>query len=303
MQEKLKIIKEIKSWFKENSNPCILCPRKCRVDREKKLGFCKVKNSPFISGYGPHFGEESCLVGTGGSGTIFFSGCNLRCVFCQNYEISQLLEGSYITIDQLAGAMLDLQKKGCHNINLVTPTHQIFPIILALEIAIEKGLSIPIVYNSSGYDDLKTLKHLRGIIDIYMPDFKIWDKELSKKIVGAKNYAQITKEAIKEMHSQVGDLVVKNAVAQRGLIIRHLILPGNLDDTYKILKFIRDEISKNTYVNLMGHYHPCWKAYKNPPLDRELKKDELKKALEIADEIGLKRLDKTHLALLAMILE
>ncbi len=303
MKEKLKIIKEVIPWLKEKSSPCLLCPRKCKVDRQEKLGFCKVQNNPFISGYGPHFGEESCLVGTGGSGTIFFSGCNLRCVFCQNFEISQLLEGNYITIEQLAYAMLDLQKRGCHNINLVTPTHQILPILLALEIAIEKGLNIPIVYNSSGYDDLECLKKLEGIIDIYMPDFKIWDKELSKRIVGAKDYADIAKKAIKEMYRQVGDLIITKGIAQKGLMIRHLILPGNLEDTYKILKFIRDEISENTYVNLMGHYHPCWKAYEHPPLDRKLKKDELKKALEIANEVGLKRLDKTHLALLAMILE
>ncbi len=302
MDKKLEKIRKVKDWFIKNFSPCTICPRKCKVDRKDNVGFCKVTKEPFISGYGPHFGEESCLVGTGGSGTIFFSGCNLRCVFCQNFEISQLLEGEYISVEQLAYAMLDLQKRGCHNINLVTPTHQILPIIVSLEIAIEKGLNIPIVYNSSGYDDLMCLKHLEGIIDIYMPDFKIWNNELAKKIVGAKDYSLIAKEAIKEMHRQVGDLIIKKGVAQKGLMIRHLILPGNLEDTHKILSFIKNEISENTYVNLMGHYHPCWKAYEYPPLDRKLKKEELKEALRLADGIGLKRLDKTHLALLAMIL-
>ncbi len=274
------------------------------TDRTDKTGRCKTGLAPVIYGFGPHFGEEACLVGNNGSGTIFFSGCNLACVFCQNFEISQLAQGNIISCEALADVMLELQSKGCHNINLVTPTHQILQITRSLEIALNKGLSIPTVYNSGGYDSADTLKILDGIIDIYMPDFKLWYNNKAKEFLGVKDYQKVASDAITEMYRQVGDLRLDNkGIAQKGLIIRHLILPDCLEDTEHILKFIRDEISKNTYVNLMGHYHPCWKAEEISGLNRTLTLQELTEALHLAQKIGLKRIDTTHLELLRVMLK
>ncbi len=207
-------------------NPCTLCPRKCKVRRsEGQIGFCGIGCLPVVSSVGPHFGEESVLVGSGGSGTIFFAGCNLGCIFCQNYDISHLRHGHQMTIEQLAQSMLELQNLGCININFVTPTHVIAAIAAAIELARNKGLTIPTVYNTGGYDSVETLKLLDGFIDIYMPDMKYADPKVAQELSSAPDYPQVNREAVREMHRQVGDLQVKNGLATRGLLIRHLVLP------------------------------------------------------------------------------
>ncbi|MBI4687350.1 MAG: radical SAM protein [Nitrospirae bacterium] len=273
---------------------CTLCPRNCRIDRTAgKLGFCKTGDKPFVSSYNPHFGEERPLVGSHGSGTIFFTHCNLGCLFCQNWTISHLGEGSIILFEELAGIMITLQNYGCHNINLVTPTHQVPMILKALEIAIDKGLNIPIVYNCGGYESLEALKILDGIIDIYMPDFKYSDPDAALKYSRAKDYPQTAKAAIKEMHRQVGDLIIDDrGVALRGLLVRHLVLPEGLAGTEEIIKFITEEISPNTYTNIMAQYYPCYKAVSLPPIDRMITNEEYRKAVKAALDAGLKRLDR-----------
>ncbi len=274
-------------------SPCRLCPHKCEVDRlAGEKGFCRVGNKPIVASYGPHFGEEAPLVGTSGSGAIFFTYCNMACVYCQNWEISHLGEGDEITVENLAKIMLILQVWGCHNINLVTPTHQIPFIVEAIKIAAEKGLVLPIVYNCGGYEAVETLKLLDGIIDIYMPDIKYMDDKVALKLSKIKNYSKVVKEAVIEMHRQVGDLVIENGIAKRGLIIRHLVLPENLAQTEEVIKFVAEEISPNTYFNLMDQYRPCGDAWKYPPLDRKITKEEWNKALGLAQKYGLKRLDE-----------
>jgi putative pyruvate formate lyase activating enzyme len=272
---------------------CILCPRSCKVDRTSgEKGFCKTGNKPFISSYNPHFGEERPLVGRHGSGTIFFTHCNLGCLFCQNWTISHLGDGYIYSFDALAEMMLTLQHYGCHNINFVTPTHQVPMILRSLEIAIEKGLKVPLVYNCGGYESVDTLKILDGIFDIYMPDFKYIDPEVSKKYSKAEDYPSVAKAAIKEMHRQVGDLVMDSrGIALRGLLVRHLVLPGGLAGTEEIVKFLVEEISPNTYTNIMAQYYPCYQAIENPPLDRRITIEEYNKAVKIAFEAGLRRLD------------
>jgi len=278
---------------------CTLCPRQCRVDRtEGETGFCRTGKDAIVASYAPHFGEEIPLVGTNGSGTIFFCGCNLRCLFCQNYDISHHpeTEGSCVDSMQLATIMVDLQARGCHNINFVTPSHVIPQILAALPTAIEQGLTIPLVYNSSGYESVDSLHLLDGVIDIYMPDFKFWDKKSGQLYAKAPDYPEITKMAVKEMHRQVGDLVIDdNGLATRGLLIRHLVMPEGLAETKEILKFIADEISKNSYVNVMDQYHPCGKAYNTPPLDRTLTGEEYRQAVDAAHQAGLTRLDSRDL--------
>ncbi|MCX7991341.1 MAG: radical SAM protein [Proteobacteria bacterium] len=271
-------------------SPCRLCPHNCGVDRlAGEKGFCKVGSKPYISSFGPHFGEEPPITGYRGSGTIFFTYCNLRCIYCQNYTISQSGEGDEVEISYLANLMLHLSNAGCHNINLVTPTHQVPFIVEAIYLASKRGLNIPVVYNCGGYESLDTLKILDGIVDIYMPDFKYFDDETAQRLSGIKNYADIAKSALKEMHRQVGDLVVTDGIAVRGLLVRHLILPDNLSKTDKIITFIAEEISKNTYLNLMDQYYPCYRANEFPPLDRRITKKELLTALELARKAGLKR--------------
>lgn len=278
--------------FYERMSPCRLCPHECGAERLKgERGFCKVGPKPVVASYGPHFGEERPLVGSGGSGTIFFTYCNMACVYCQNWEISHLGEGEEITVEDLAKIMLILQVWGCHNINLVTPTHQVPFIVHAIKIAAEKGLSLPIVYNCGGYESVETLRLLEGIIDIYMPDIKYMDEKVALKLSKVKRYPQVVKEAVKEMHRQVGDLVIENGIAKRGLIIRHLVLPGDLSQTEEVIKFVAEEISRNTYFNLMDQYRPCGEAWKYPPLDRMIKKEEWNRALELAKKYGLERLD------------
>ncbi len=251
-----------------------------------------------VSSYGPHFGEEAPLVGTNGSGTIFFTYCNLHCLFCQNYTISQLGEGSPVNSEQLAGMMLSLQSKGCHNINLVSPTHVVPYILEALELAASNGLYLPLVYNTGGYDALETLKLLDGVVDIYMPDMKYSDEKIAEELSGIKNYPEINRAAVKEMHRQVGDLQLdKQGVARRGLLVRHLVLPEGLAGTEEVVKFLAREISTDTYLNIMAQYHPCHKAFDMPRLAQPLPKDEFNEAISLAHEQGLYRLDKEEFPL------
>lgn len=272
---------------------CTLCPRNCRVDRTSgKLGFCRTGDKPFIASWGPHFGEERPLVGRFGSGTIFFSFCNLGCIFCQNWTISHLGEGSEISFERLAGIMLELQDAGCHNINLVTPTHQMPMILHSIAIASEMGLNIPIVYNCGGYESLEAIKILDGVVDIYMPDFKYSDPQMALKYSKAKDYPEKAKAAIKEMHRQVGDLIIDEmGIALRGLLVRHLVLPEGIAGTKEIVRFIAEEISENTYINIMDQYYPCYKAFEHPPLDRRITTWEYSEAVKMALKAGLKRID------------
>jgi putative pyruvate formate lyase activating enzyme len=272
---------------------CTLCPRSCGVDRTSgERGFCETGDKPFVSSWGPHFGEERPLVGRFGSGTIFFGSCNLGCIFCQNYSISHLREGSEISFEKLAEIMLALQRGGCHNINLVTPTHQMPMILRSLQIASERGLRLPVVYNCGGYESLHSIKLLEGIVDIYMPDFKYSDPEMASRYSDARDYPEVAMAAIKEMHRQVGDLTLdERGIALRGLLVRHLVLPEGIAGTQGVVKFIAEEISKNTYINIMDQYHPCFKAFDNPPLNRRITDIEYKEAIRMAIEAGLKRID------------
>ncbi len=245
-----------------------------------------------MASYSPHFGEEAPLVGRNGSGTIFLSSCNLLCVFCQNYEISHLNEGVDIEPEQIAAMMVELAKTGCHNINFVTPTHVVPQLLEALMLAIEQGLRIPLVYNSGGYDRRETLELLDGVFDIYMPDFKFWEREWSERYCDAPDYSEFAKEAIKEMHGQVGDLVVnEEGIAIRGLLVRHLVMPNNVAGTYEIMRFLAEEISANTYVNVMDQYRPCGKAEEDYAIRERLTSQEFKDAMEAAKRAGLTRLD------------
>jgi putative pyruvate formate lyase activating enzyme len=272
---------------------CQLCPRCCRADRlSGERGMCRVASEAVVSSYGPHFGEEAPLVGIGGSGTIFFSYCNLRCMFCQNYSISQLGQGRVATKGEIAEMMLALQERGCHNVNLVTPTHVVPQILEALEIAVGLGLSIPLVYNCGGYESVETLKLLDGIIDIYMPDMKYSDERNARRFSGVRDYPEVNRAAVEEMHRQVGDLQIdERGVARRGLLIRHLVLPNGIAGTEGIVSFIAQEISRNTYLNVMAQYHPAHRAFKLPALARPLRNEEFLKAVNLARRHGLERLD------------
>lgn len=279
---------------RERLASCRICPRNCGVDRlSDEKGVCRTGAKAVVSSYGPHFGEESPLVGSGGSGTIFLTHCNLHCVFCQNYEISHLGEGIETGAAQLAAMMISLQRQDCHNINFVTPSHVVPQILAALPAAIEKGLSVPLVYNSSGYDSVDTLKLLDGVFDIYMPDFKFWSRESAKRYAKAPDYPERAREAVIEMHRQVGDLVMDTGgVAVRGLLVRHLVMPGGLVETGEIMRFLAREVSADTYVNVMDQYRPCGRAHDFPPIDRRLGHDEFQEALGLAGEAGLHRLDE-----------
>ncbi len=272
---------------------CEICPHKCKVNRlHDKKGICQTGKKAKVASFGPHFGEESPLVGRYGSGTIFFTHCNLLCIFCQNYDISHLGEGYPVDEEKIAEIMLSLQNLGCHNINFVTPTHVVPQIVKALPFAIEQGLNVPLVYNTGGYDSVNTLELLEGIFDIYMPDLKYSDDKIAHRYCSAKDYSQVVRQAIKMMHKQVGDLVIdERGIALKGLLIRHLILPDDLAGTYDAMKFIAEEISKNTYVNLMDQYRPCFKTNDCPPLDRRITREEFARAMKIAHDFGIKRLD------------
>jgi putative pyruvate formate lyase activating enzyme len=273
---------------------CMLCPRKCCVDRlSGEKGVCKTGQHAVVSSIHAHFGEEAPLVGRNGSGTIFFTHCNLMCSFCQNYDISHEGWGNKVSDDELAGMMITLQNQGCHNINFVTPTHVVPQILSALKKAVKNGLSIPLVYNSSGYDSVETLKLLAGVIDIYMPDFKFWDVWIAEKTCNAPDYSEIARNALVEMHRQVGDLVIDTSgIAQKGLLVRHLVLPDNLAGTRDIMKFIHDAVSPNTYVNVMSQYRPCGRAFEIPELSKQLSPEEFRTARQMAIEEGITRLDR-----------
>ncbi len=283
--------KKTKEAFDRLSN-CHLCPRNCGVDRTAgETGICKTGIRAVVASYAPHFGEEAPLIGSHGSGTIFFTHCNLLCCFCQNYDISHEGVGSEVSKSHLAQIMLHLQNLGCHNINFVNPSHVIPQILAALEVAVENGLNIPLVYNTGAYDNVDSLKLLNGIIDIYMPDFKFWDKKVSKETCNAADYPEIAKEAVKEMFRQVGDLVIENGIAKRGLLIRHLVMPDEMAGTREIMRFLSKEISENTYVNIMPQYRPCGDAYGNPNLSRSITQEEFENALMAVREEGIWRLD------------
>ena len=272
---------------------CRLCPRQCGVDRlANEKGFCTTGRTAMVSSFNAHFGEEAPLVGTFGSGTIFFTHCNLLCNFCQNEDISHGGNGEAVTARDLAAIMLALQEKGCHNINLVTPSHVVPQILEALEIASANGLRVPLVFNTGAYDRIWTLKLLEGIVDIYMPDFKFWSAEVARATCDAPDYPETARRAIGEMHRQVGDLTVdRYGLAQRGLLVRHLVMPHGLAGTGPIMAHIADQISKETYVNIMPQYHPCGRAAEMEQLRRPITDEEFKAAIETARESGLTRLD------------
>jgi putative pyruvate formate lyase activating enzyme len=272
----------------ERMNPCTLCPRNCKVYRSKgETGFCGIGEVPVVNSVGPHYGEESVLVGSGGSGTIFFAGCNLGCIFCQNFDISHHRNGQQVTIEQLAQPMLDLQRYGCSNINFVTPTHVVAPIAAGIELARGKGLRLPTVYNTGGYDSVETLKLLEGLIDIYMPDMKYSDPTAAKEFSAAADYPQVNREAVKEMHHQVGDLQVERGLATRGLLIRHLVLPNNLAGSSEIMDFLAEQISTKTVINVMDQYRPCYKAFEHSKINRRPTRDEIESVRQYAIEKGL----------------
>ncbi len=284
---------KIESAFRILEN-CTLCPRNCGVNRlHGEKGFCGAGLQPEVSSASPHFGEEDPLVGSHGSGTIFLTHCNLKCVFCQNFSISHLGEGKEISFEKLGMMMVELQKLGCHNINFVTPTHYVPQILKALPYAIEKGLSVPLVYNTGGYDSLEALNLLDGIFDIYMPDFKYNDSHAAQEYSQAQDYFFMAKSALKEMHRQVGDLLLtEKGIALRGLLVRHLVLPQGLAGTKEVMRFLAKDISKNTYVNIMNQYHPCGRITHDSPLNRNITQEEYAQAVETAKKEGISRLDK-----------
>jgi putative pyruvate formate lyase activating enzyme len=273
---------------------CICCPRQCHADRRQEdspRSYCRTGRLAVVSNAFPHHGEEDCLRGWAGSGTIFFSQCNLRCVFCQNFDISWEGHGRPVTADQLADQMLRLQELGCHNINFVTPSHVVPQILEALVVAAEWGLRLPLVYNTGGYDRVETLRWLDGVVDIYMPDFKFWKPEIAQELARAADYPDMARAAVKEMHRQVGDLVLdEHGLARRGLLVRHLVMPGGLDETREILRFLAQEVSPDTFVNVMPQYRPEGLASQYPTIARPLKGSEFQAAVTIAREEGLRRL-------------
>jgi putative pyruvate formate lyase activating enzyme len=280
----------------EGLRSCRVCPRDCEIDRfNNKIGVCKSGRLARVASAFPHFGEEDCLRGWNGSGTIFFGWCNLRCVFCQNFETSQFGEGAEATAAELAQIMLDLQRIGCHNINFVTPEHVVPQILEALVTAVEHGLRLPLVYNTSAYDSLESIEWMDGLVDIYMPDFKLWDAEHCRKYLVASDYADAARAVVAAMHAQVGELKVdENGLALRGVLVRHLVMPGLLDDTREIMRWIADNLSRDTYVNVMDQYYPAHKAETEPrfaDINRGISDIEFCGALEFARAAGLWRFD------------
>jgi putative pyruvate formate lyase activating enzyme len=274
--------------------PCRVCPRLCSVDRRAdERGLCRIGRRAVVASHFPHFGEENCLRGRRGSGTIFFSGCNLRCVFCQNFEVSWKVQGQEVTAEQLAGMMLELQAIGCHNINWVTPEHVVPQILEALPIAVEGGLRLPIVYNTSAYDSFDSLRLMEGIVDVYMPDLKLSTAEATRRYLGKREYFEVARRNVKEMHRQVGNLVLdEQGLARRGLIVRHLVMPGLLDETESVLRFVAEELGAEVYVNLMAQYYPAGKTDRYEEINRRPHPEELERAFATADELGLRRLDQ-----------
>jgi len=274
---------------------CDLCARYCHVDRISSVqgAVCRTGRQAVVHSAGPHFGEERCLVGDSGSGTIFFSWCNLRCLYCQNWEISWRGEGRSVSDRALADAMLELQARGCHNINLVSPSHVVAQLIAALELAVADGLRLPLVYNTGGYDSPEALALLDGIVDIYMPDMKYGDSTLARRYSKIRDYVAVNRAAVREMHRQVGDLTLDDAgIARRGLLVRHLVLPDGIAGSEAVLRFLAEEISPHTYVNIMDQYRPCYRAEEYPELARGITADEYRAALDAARRHGLDRLDE-----------
>lgn len=275
---------------------CSICPLNCGVNRlEDKKGVCLTGRYAQISSFGPHHGEEKPLSGWRGSGTIFFSRCNLHCVFCQNADISQEGFGKEVTAEELAEIMLGLQRMGCHNINLVSPSHVVPQILESVFLASQKGLNLPIVYNCGGYDSVKTLKLLDGVIDIYMPDMKYANEMIAKKYSRVPNYPLINQTAVMEMYRQVGDLVVdENGIAVKGLLVRHLIMPNGMSGTEKVIHFLAEKVSRMVYLNLMDQYWPAYQAIRYPEINRRINRSELERAIEIARQMDLQQFS-THL--------
>lgn len=274
---------------------CSLCPRRCEVDRSaNENGFCRTGRMAKVASFNAHFGEESPLVGKNGSGTLFFSRCNLLCNFCQNYDISHLGEGRSVTDDQLAWMMLQLQDAGCHNINFVSPSHVVPQILNAVYLAAQKGLNVPLVFNTGGYDSVRTLKLLEGIVDIFMPDFKFWDSGVAELTCDAADYPAIARKALIEMHRQVGDLCIDqtSGLAYKGLLVRHLALPEGLAGTARVMEFLVKSLSADTYVNIMAQYRPCGRARDVSQLARVLSTDEFDQAVGEARAAGIHRLDR-----------
>ena len=273
---------------------CDVCAWECPVDRRAgKLGVCRTGELARVSSYGPHFGEESPLTGSRGSGTIFFTRCNLRCQYCQNHDISQTDRGEQVSPEPISRMMLDLQSRGCHNINFVSPSHVVPQILASVLIAAQSGLQIPLVYNTGGYDSMGMLELLDGVIDIYMPDMKYGDAKIAKKYSRIPNYPRINQSAVREMHRQVGNLTLdQNRVATRGLLVRHLVLPNNLAGTDQLIEFLSEEISPNTYLNIMNQYHPAYKSHHYPELDRRLSHQEYQSAVNTAISAGMTNLDQ-----------
>jgi len=276
---------------------CDLCAQECHVDRHTEKGVCRTGMRAVVSSHGPHHGEESPLSGPPyggrGSGTIFFTWCNLKCQFCQNYEISQLGDGREVEPEEIAAKMLELQAMGCHNINFVSPSHVAAQILAAVAIAAPAGLHLPLVYNTGGYDSLVALQLLDGVVDIYMPDMKYADARPALRLSKARNYPEVNRAAVKEMHRQVGDLVMdEGGIARRGLLVRHLVMPGGLAGTPEVARFLAEEISRDTYINVMAQYHPAYKASEHPPLDRRITPKEYAEAVAACRAAGLHRFDR-----------
>jgi len=289
---------------------CTLCPRRCGAKRmDDQPGFCGIGHWARVASFGPHFGEEAVLVGAGGSGAIFFAGCNLQCVFCQNHAISsvqagQRASGEEVSAAELAGIMLDLQHRGCVNINLVTPSHVVPQILAALALAAQQGLRLPVVYNSSGYDRVETLRLLDGIVQIYMPDCKFWSADKAEKYLAAADYPEVMRAALVEMHRQVGDLRVDDqGLAVSGLLVRHLVMPSLVSETEQIVRFVADVISQESHVNIMEQYHPCFRAREFPEINRSLSREEYQQAMAVARAAGLHRLEEPDLGRLLALLQ
>jgi putative pyruvate formate lyase activating enzyme len=280
---------------------CEACPRNCRIDRlADQRRVCQTGRRALVSSAFPHFGEEDCLRGWNGSGTIFFGMCNLRCVFCQNWDISQRERGRELAAEAIAELTLELQARGCHNVNFVTPEHVVPQVVEALAVALPRGLRLPIVYNTSAFDALSSLQLMDGLVDIYMPDFKFWHRETARRLCKAKTYPEVARAAIREMHRQVGDLRFgPDGLARRGVLVRHLVMPGQTDETAAIMKWLAEEVSPDTYVNLMGQYRPDYEvgaiardgSTRYAEIDRRPTRQELEGAFAVAREAGLWRFD------------
>lgn len=276
-------------YFEKVYQACTLCPHHCKNNRFTTFnGFCRSSDRAKVASYNAHFGEEPPLVGSKGSGTVFFSACNLRCIYCQNYEVSHLIVGNEISEQQLAKTMLNLQNQGCHNINFVSPTHSVLPILKALEIAVEMGLNVPLVYNTGGYDSLQTLKMLEGVFDIYMPDIKYAEQDTGERLSEAENYPLVSQKAVSEMYRQVGNLQVdNNGIAYKGLLVRHLVLPSFINESKQVVDFVAS-LSKNIYLNIMPQYRPEYKSYECKKINRNLSVKEYNEVVNYAKQKGMK---------------